>query len=203
MSGETSARAIAVEVVQRGPLGQSDPPRGGEPQASTPAVVEIADPAHGRRVLLAFTLTDLGWELDAVEVRRGSVHEPLTAEEVRVLPLDGYVALAVDELDRCAAEAPLDRSGPDPPDRGLRSSSLSADDPEADVLATVARVYRAALSSPVPRERMAPTAAVARVFGVNRTQASRLVSRARRHAMLNPALPRRPGEAERTSTSSD
>lgn len=68
-------------------------------------------------------------------------------------------------------------------------------DVDPTTLQTVARVYREALASSDLRERLAPTAAVARHFAIRREYAGRLVARARRSGDLNPAVARRPGEA--------
>jgi hypothetical protein len=145
------------------------------------ARVEVDDPELGCWVLLGLLLGSSEPRLTSVEVHARPDGAALDPETVRALPLARYLVLATNQL---RTSGPRVRT-PDAPSSGAA---------DAEDLDRVARTYREALASADARSRLAPTAAVARAFGVDRTAAGRLVARARREGLLHPALPRRPGE---------
>lgn len=162
---------------------------------SREAVVEVTDPDLPYHVLLRLHAPPAkAWRVTSLEVIRPAHGPELRSETLRDISLADYVRRAADQLGPAGAP-PLDDTGsgtgvPATAPADVRPSRM---DPER--LRTVARVYREALASPVPRERLAPTAAVARAFRIDRSVAGRLVARARREGMLNPAMRRQPGEA--------
>ncbi|MCD2195247.1 hypothetical protein LQ327_17910 [Actinomycetospora endophytica] len=161
------------------------------PGHAAEALVEVHDPGRSYVVLLRLAATAThAWRLTAVEVRSAAPGGTLDADVLRTVPLEECLALASEELAAVGQRSPAVPSPVSAPARERRPARTI----DEETLRTAARVYREALASSVPRERLAPTAAVARALGLNRHDAGRLVSRARQAGMLNPAIPRRPGE---------
>jgi hypothetical protein len=186
VTGSSAPRPVSVQLLARHP----------EPDGSTEARVEVDDPAVPCRILLAFTVDPSGaCRLTSVELRARPPGAELDPDVLATIPLARHLLLARNRL-RTTEPLPPDvgattrsRAGGTPPGRPPTTSAVEAED-----LARVASTYREAMASPDRRARLAPTAAVARAFGVDRTAAGRLVARARRAGLLNAALPRRPGE---------
>jgi hypothetical protein len=186
VTGSSAHRPVSTQLLARHPV----------PDGSTEARVEVDDPAVPCRVLLAFTVDPSGaCRLTAVELRTRPPDIELDPDVLATIPLARHLVVARNRL-RTTNPPPPDvgtvagsRAGGTAPGRPPNPSTTAAED-----LTRVASTYREAMASPDRRARLAPTAAVARAFGVDRTAAGRLVARARRAGLLNAALPRRPGE---------
>jgi hypothetical protein len=135
----------------------------------------VNDPELPYRVVLQlFAPASDEWRVTSLELTRMPSGPALRTETLSRIPLDGYLALAADRLGPARSSPPEAGSGPGETGPTPRAQALRQGiDP--DTLVTVARVYREALASPVRRERMAPTAAVARAFRIDRNVAGRLV----------------------------
>jgi hypothetical protein len=150
----------------------------------------------------------LACEALQITQRRGG--PPVTTDGQRAVTIDAYL----DEIRRTlitAGDTSLLVMAPvegvagafEPPDAGQWASFDRAQRPRRpmnELLPRVADVYRDALRSPDPEVAKAPTAAVAKHFHYSRGHASRLVSAARDHALLEGARPGRPGEVAPTKT---
>ncbi|MCD2195200.1 hypothetical protein LQ327_17675 [Actinomycetospora endophytica] len=192
----TRRREVSLEVLWQRPRGTR---RAGEPAVVAPprdeALVAVTDPEVRCRVLMSLSATTTTWQLDSLEVCRDRDGPPIDAAMMQRIPVHDYLGLAnrrlitssrpVDGATRPATAPARQRAEP-----RVRRSAV-----DADMLRRVATVYRRALASTAPRERQAPTAAVARHFAVPRANAARLVAWARVEGFLDAALPRRAGEA--------
>jgi hypothetical protein len=192
----STPRSVSTEILWQ----QTSQDPGPAPSPDGPgreALIEVNDPELPYRVLLRLSAPAAdGWQVTSLELIRLPSGPALGADMLSGIPLDGYVALAAGRLDASGGSSPDDAgcgpgstaTGPSPRAHTLRHGI------DTETLATVARLYREALASPAARERLAPTAAVARAFGIDRNVAGRLVARARRGGMLYPAMRRQPGE---------
>jgi hypothetical protein len=138
------------------------------------ALVQVTDPGLSFHVLLRVRMESTYLILDSMEVRRLPGGPAVAAEALATIPVRAYLTLIAYQLGY--------------------ADDAAAGAADAATLRTVARVYREALASTRPRERLAPTAAVARHFAIDREDAGRLVARARRSGELHPAIHGSPGE---------
>lgn len=169
---------LSIEVLWSRPpvrpaAGDGPPDRPGQVEE---ALVQVTDPGLPFHVLLRIRMESTCMTLDSVEVRRIPDGPAVAAETLGTIPVRAYLTLVAYQLG-CDDDEP--------------ETAAAAD---GATLRTVARVYREALASSKPRERLAPTAAVARHFAIGRNEANRLVARARRRGDLHPAIHRSPGE---------
>ena len=191
---ESTPQSVSTEILWQRTA--EDPGTAPAPDApGRQALIEVNDPELPYRVVLRlFAPAADDWRVTSVELTRVPLGSALRTETLSRIPLDGYVALAADRLGPAHSSPAEAGLGPGATEPTPREHTLGHGI-NPDTLVTVARVYREALASPVPRERLAPTAAVARTFRIDRNIAGRLVARARREGMLYPALRYQPGEA--------